>query len=213
MSSAIVKGNFTGQPDGRFPVDVETFQQLQDYIDSVASVLKELFVGATGVNGYIVSGCNLNAEGTRREAGWLLLKNEGLVYYEGGDGTSVFSVVDNTIDVVVGGVTYAAYTKRVAVNGDSGNGNEHFWYTIKEMSLFGVPIGGAVMWPGNNSMVPEGWLLCDGAQYNVTDYPSLFMVIGNMYTPEGEQGKGKFNVPKLPYLLDGIGIYHAIRAK
>ncbi|WP_029004646.1 phage tail protein [Azorhizobium doebereinerae] len=42
--------------------------------------------------------------------------------------------------------------------------------------------------------VPEGWLVCDGTQFNVRSYAALFAVIGNAY---GGDGSTTFNVPDL----------------
>lgn len=43
---------------------------------------------------------------------------------------------------------------------------------------------------------PPGWLLCDGAEYNRADYPTLYLIIGNAF---GSSDHGvtnlKFNVP------------------
>ena len=36
--AGIVRGKFVGQEGGNFPVDAETFQQLQDYVDAVAEL-------------------------------------------------------------------------------------------------------------------------------------------------------------------------------
>lgn len=209
--SAIIKGNFVGQPDGRFPVDVETFQQLQDYMDSVANCVNNVYIGGDMVEGYIISGCNLSANGTRREAGWLALNGMGLVYYEGGDGAEEeFSVEDILIDVVVDGVVYSAYTKRVAISGDTGRGSLFLWSDIGEKSSIDCPIGGAVVWMGKNQSIPQGWLLCDGRQYYISEYPALFRVIGYQWTPDGQEGGPVFNVPSFPYIGE---IYHIIKAK
>lgn len=38
---------------------------------------------------------------------------------------------------------------------------------------------------------PQGWLLCDGAEYNSQDYPDLYAVIGTTYGGSS----GSFQVP------------------
>lgn len=39
------------------------------------------------------------------------------------------------------------------------------------------PIGSMITWP--NADTPLGWLVCDGATVNTTDYPALFLALGN----------------------------------
>ena len=42
--------------------------------------------------------------------------------------------------------------------------------------------GMLVPWSGaDGGPIPSGWLLCDGAEYNITDYAALYAVIGTMY--------------------------------
>lgn len=42
--------------------------------------------------------------------------------------------------------------------------------------------GMLVPWSGaSGGPIPSGWLLCDGTEYNITDYPSLYAVVGTMY--------------------------------
>ena len=52
-------------------------------------------------------------------------------------------------------------------------------------------IGEIMPWPGKK--VPKGWLLCDGRDYAVSAYQSLFTVIGNRYGGNNTT----FNVPDL----------------
>ena len=40
-----------------------------------------------------------------------------------------------------------------------------------------VPVGTILIWAGNTT-VPNGWLLCDGREFNISSYPALFGVIG-----------------------------------
>lgn len=43
---------------------------------------------------------------------------------------------------------------------------------------------------------PAGWLFCDGALYQASEYPELYHVIGANFTPTSERS-GYFNVPDL----------------
>jgi microcystin-dependent protein len=68
-------------------------------------------------------------------------------------------------------------------------------------SGYGTPVGTIVAWGGSSSSlngIPPGWLLCDGCEVNITDYPNLYKVIGNNFAPSGGlQGKNTFAVPDL----------------
>jgi microcystin-dependent protein len=55
----------------------------------------------------------------------------------------------------------------------------------------GVPPGSVSAYAVATS-VPSGWLLCDGTQYNISDYPTLGALLGNTY---GGDGSTTFNVP------------------
>lgn len=56
-------------------------------------------------------------------------------------------------------------------------------------------IGSILLWGGDdvNELTSEGYLLCDGTQYDITNYPELFEIIGNSY--DGTSVSGKFKVP------------------
>ncbi len=59
-------------------------------------------------------------------------------------------------------------------------------------ALGGVPIGTILDFAGNSA--PEGFLICNGASFNVGDYPDLYAVIGIIWGGDGSPG---FNVPDL----------------
>lgn len=214
----IVKGQFVGQEGGNFPVDVETFQQLQEYIDGVAE-LANMYIGE-GMNGAILSGCELTAGGTRRNAGWLVLDGLGLVYFVGGLVDNGFSVVEDTINVTAQDVTYPAYKRRRAIAGIYVDQIVHYdWSEIGGTARLwdmqhSLPIGCVIGWPMGDVPAPEGWLLCDGSQYPILSYRKLYNVIGDRFTPDGYEGTHVFNVPRL-YLGNGnIGIgYYIIKAE
>lgn len=57
-----------------------------------------------------------------------------------------------------------------------------------------VPIGTIVMWPA--SILPDGWLACDGTAYWEADFPELYRVIGQGYLGPGHSlPDGQFEVP------------------
>lgn len=55
-----------------------------------------------------------------------------------------------------------------------------------------IPYGGAAGGP-----YPAGWLLCDGTEYNILDYPALHAVIGTMYCPGPCSSINVFAVPDM----------------
>lgn len=55
-----------------------------------------------------------------------------------------------------------------------------------------IPWGGASGGP-----YPGGWLLCDGSEYPITNYPALYAVIGTMYCPGPCSSVNVFAVPDL----------------
>jgi microcystin-dependent protein len=56
-------------------------------------------------------------------------------------------------------------------------------------------VGMVVYYPVNPNGKITGWLVCNGASYNPTDYPRLFNVIGYTYGEVTEGGIRKFKVP------------------
>lgn len=57
-----------------------------------------------------------------------------------------------------------------------------------------VTTGTIVPWGGLPASVPTGWLICDGSEHKISDYPSLGALLGSTY---GGDGQTTFNVPDL----------------
>ncbi len=55
-----------------------------------------------------------------------------------------------------------------------------------------IKVGTVSAFP-TNTIIPEGWLICNGAILNKNDFPDLFSVIGYTYGGSGNS----FNVPNL----------------
>jgi microcystin-dependent protein len=74
---------------------------------------------------------------------------------------------------------------------------------VNELDASRIDVVGAVIpFAGNETKVPAGWLLCDGAEYNTNDYPELQGVIGSTY---GSSVASKFKVPDLRgYVVVGV---------
>ncbi|MCB0736884.1 MAG: tail fiber protein [Bacteroidetes bacterium] len=76
------------------------------------------------------------------------------------------------------------------------------WVLLSNQKLLSVPyaenttpVGTMVMWAGDRSTVPEGWLVCDGSMVDRTQYQHLFNAIGTGWG----QGNGTttFNIPDM----------------
>ena len=69
----------------------------------------------------------------------------------------------------------------------------------------GVPVGTIISFGTGTTKIPEGWLLCDGTEYDGTDpkYAQLYAIIANTWGGTGTA----FNVPELRgYFLRGQDI-------
>jgi microcystin-dependent protein len=60
-----------------------------------------------------------------------------------------------------------------------------------------LPVGAVLPFGGGSDEVPEGFLLCDGSEHKIEDYPELFEVIRNTYIKETLQDPTMFNVPDM----------------
>lgn len=58
-----------------------------------------------------------------------------------------------------------------------------------------VPIGSVIMWSGNSSNVPTGWLLCNGQAVSRTTYETLYNLQGNVFG--AGDGSTTFNLPDM----------------
>lgn len=61
-------------------------------------------------------------------------------------------------------------------------------------SMKGLPIGAIIPWSSDQSNIPVGWIVCNGATVATTRYPLLFDVIGNSY---GGVDGSTFRIPPL----------------
>jgi hypothetical protein len=64
----------------------------------------------------------------------------------------------------------------------------------KVKSMKGLPIGAIIPWSADQSLIPTGWVICNGATISITKYPLLFDVIENTY---GGTAGSTFRVPQL----------------
>ncbi len=66
-----------------------------------------------------------------------------------------------------------------------------------------VPAGSPGEWYGPESTIPDGWHLCDGTTFSITEYNDLFLALGGYLSPYGvDSATGTF---KIPYAKPGTG--------
>ena len=68
------------------------------------------------------------------------------------------------------------YTKEETYN------KEEIDSMIVESSSSSTPIGTILMWPG--SSLPDGYLICDGSNFNREDYPKLYEILNSTRLPD-----------------------------
>lgn len=219
--------NFLGQKNRDFPLDCETLDNLQQ-LSAISAI-----IGNIAGDKVVLCGCTptKNAEDKiiSRAPGWVFVRtkeypNGEVLYWEGGDTTSMFlNLVDEEVTATDNRVYKKAYTHRSLAHG---YGSENFKWedftdimTIKEIiddlnkknkslqddikTLQPPPLGIVQMWAG--SKVPDGYLLCNGQDVKISDYPKLYEAIGTTFNTaknsKGETysdpGAGNFRLPDL----------------
>lgn len=211
-------GNFTAQVEQYFPVDAETFASIEDNISLVQ------IIGNLAGDKAVLWGCDLMEDGTTRSPGYVFLRTKEfpdgeVLYFEGGTVASGMYLNTSAIAVSSGGVDFPrAYTVRCL---SPGIGTENFRWedfheadTLPELrkklssletefkKIQPQPVGSVQLFAGEN--VPDGWLLCNGAQYDQKDYPELYEVIGTTFNRAMSENdvayttnSGYFRVPDL----------------
>ena len=73
---------------------------------------------------------------------------------------------------------------------------------LSTLGAYEYPIPVGVILPYMSGEVPSTFLICDGQELNISDYPELYSVIGNTYNVSSPEGK--FEVPALNYTLEYV---------
>ena len=60
--------------------------------------------------------------------------------------------------------------------------------------------------PWSYSLIPQGWLLCDGQEVSLAEYPALFRFLN----PHENADAATFHVPAMPSPFQGV--FYIIRA-
>ncbi|MCF8380788.1 MAG: phage tail protein [Bacteroidales bacterium] len=144
-----------------------------------------------------------------------LIQNDVTVYSE----THAVTTNDfGAFTIVVGqGASEQSYSSSLFLNTDSTALNETVLRVsedggnvLSESAILGVPVaevakvalsahiefpaGAIIPFAGAEDKIPVGWLLCDGSEYNQSEYMTLYNVIGTNW---GSSSAGTFNVPDL----------------
>lgn len=192
MTMDKILGNFLTQANKDFPLDCETLDYLQKLVALAA------LAGNIAGDRVVLCGCEPNAEGTRRSAGYVFVKTQSqpegeVLPWDGGSTTSGMYVKQEDVAVNANNTNYPkAYTRRSLA---PGIGSENYSWedftdikTIKDLmaenrelraELAGVqpsPLGVVQMWAG--AAVPEGYVLCNGQELRTADYPELYKALG-----------------------------------
>lgn len=188
-----IRGNFLVQPTQSFPHDCELYDAMQRM-----SFLSHI-IGNVAGDKAILHGCEKN--GTRRNAGFVFVRTsahpEGeVIWFEGGSESAGMYIKYDAEEVSAQGIDFReAYTAYWLAEGV---GTESFkWADFTELrtipqlkrdidakdaaiaALSPAPLGMVQVWAGPT--LPEGYALCDGAQYRQVDYPELYQVLGGTY--------------------------------
>lgn len=148
------------------------------------------------------------------------------IYKEGNSGNPSFTELHSTVKtdafgvftLIVGSVNEVAFqnlnwskenyylSTEVSVNNSdfiSVSNNQLLSVPYAQAASNGVPSGSILPYAGEVSTgVPFGYLVCDGALKNISDYPNLFAAIGTAW---GGDGVANFRVPDLRgYFLRGV---------
>lgn len=186
-------GNFLLQGNKDFPVDCELFEAMQANISLTA------IIGNLAGDKTILAGCE--AVGSNRNPGYVFLRTQDfpegeVLYFEGGAVASGIYVKLENIAVTANGYNYPkAYTVRSLA---PGVGSENYLWPdfktvkspaelekeiqvlsdgLKQVAL--PPLGIPDIWAGID--IPSGYILCDGQQLKMTDYPELYAALGTQY--------------------------------
>lgn len=177
----------------KFPMYREALAKMQDMINLVANL-----AGLGGKN-FILSGCTTNQDGTITDG--LVIINGELLSFTGGVLKTKITVKETRQSVTAFDVVYPeTYITRIAQFSDTG---EYAWADFSQVKtntelykmirdITGDAPGTIKEWAGAPSKVPTDYMLCDGRDLAITDYPDLYEAIGITF---GGDGLTSFKIP------------------
>lgn len=185
--------NFLGKAD--FPISSQTMDMLQG-MTQLAGTLAIL-----GGPNYILTGCN-ESEGGTISPGIIVIGGQPYNFL-GGNKKAKITIQETKETLIAFGVEYPeARTKRVVAFSDSG---EYTWVDFERVptnlelkalfqSIKGDAPGTVKMWAGQVSKIPVGYMLCNGDELLINDFPDLFETVGISF---GGDGLNNFKLPDL----------------
>lgn len=177
----------------KFPMYREGLNMIQEAAFMAA---KSMLIGG---NNYILDGCNLD-ENNNVSSGYIVVNGE-ILPFVGGKLNDRFSIVETRKTLNAFGVDYPeAYIFRVAQFTNNGafnwsdfepiQSNAQLYKLIKNIT--GDPVGVIKEFAGFVSKMPKDYMLCDGRDMSVAEYPELFEMLGTIY---GGDGVNFFKLP------------------
>ncbi|MDR1455603.1 MAG: tail fiber protein [Tannerella sp.] len=178
-----------------FPASSDTLELLQQMINSSAGLAR---LGGTD---YILSGCA--DDGNGNVGAGLIVINGEILPFEAGVKKAKITIRQTSKTLTAFGVEYPeAYIYRTAGFSDTG---EYAWSGFAPVSTNGELLdmirkiqgdapGTVKMWAGQVSKIPSGFMLCNGDELQVADYPELFNALGSVF---GGNGSNTFGLPDL----------------
>lgn len=177
----------------KFPMFREALVKMQDstFLASQMALL--------GGKNYILQGCKDDGNGNV-SSGLIVIEGE-ILPFAGGVAKPRIKVKETRQDVTALNVVYPeVYIIRVVEFADNG---EYNWsefeqtQTIQELykaikDITGDAPGTLKEWAGKPSEIPVDYMLCDGRDLAINDYPELYKAIGVMY---GGDGLSSFKLP------------------
>lgn len=193
-----ILANYLMQPNRDFPLDCETLDYAQKN-DALLAVIGNIAGDKT-----ILLGCELVNSGTTRNPGYVFLQtvdfpNGEILYFEGGAAASGLYLKKEIIAVNAQNIDYPqAYVRRSLA---AGTGSEAYVWgdltmlvTNTELAQKNVeqdaaiallappPLGIVQMWAGTINSIPQNYLMCSGQELLISEYQSLYNVIGRLHT-------------------------------
>ena len=195
----------------KFPQYRQALAKMQDMTLLVAGL-----AGLGGKN-FILSGCVLN--GNNVSDGVIVINGE-MIPFEGSAKKDKITIVETRQDVTALNVVYPeTYINRIAKFSDAG---EYSWSDFMQVptnlelyklikDIAGDAPGTLKEWAGAPGKVPTDYMLCDGRDLAISDYPALYEAIGVTF---GGDGLTTFKLPKTGGLFSvgygGTGDYAQI---
>jgi microcystin-dependent protein len=170
---------------GGFPRTQYTNEFMQSSYRGAFAALASLIGDKAIISGVVATGGNVSD-------GWISVAGELLPFIGGPLPAGATVIIQETSEdrLFEDGAIRPVYFTRVARIGSP----DGFPFADLKRARIGQPLGIPEMWAGQLASIPEGYGLADGTMLQVSEYPDLFAVMGNIH---GGDGVGTFALPDL----------------